>query len=105
LYVIARFPIADYKTWKVAFDEHARARIRRGAKGHQVFRGEEDENALIVMIEFTSPGGAVGLTEDDVSVLCAIRRGGVEGGPHGGRWQIDYLEEVDTADYEDWPYP
>jgi len=56
------------------------------------------------VIEFTSRGGAEGLTEYDVSVLCAIDRGGVEGGAHGGRWQIDYVDEVDAADYTAWPH-
>jgi hypothetical protein len=39
---------------------HVDARIRHGAKGHRIFRSEEDENAMRAMIEFTSRGGAVG---------------------------------------------
>jgi hypothetical protein len=105
VFLLARFRIADYETWKAAFDDEAETRIRHGAKGHRVFRGEEDENALTVLIEFASRGGAVSLAEDDVSVLYTIRRADIEGGPHGGKWQIDYLDEVDTANYEDWPYP
>ena len=33
----------------------------------------------------------------DISLLHAIRAGGIEGGPHGGGYEIDYLEELDTV--------
>jgi hypothetical protein len=98
LYILARFRVADYAVWKAAFDGHVDARFRHGALGHRVFRSEDDENALTVLIELTSRGGALGLTEG-VSTLCAIAEGGVEGGPHGGQWHIDYLDEVDSSDY------
>jgi hypothetical protein len=104
VFVIARFRIADYDTWKAAFDDHVEARIRHGAIGHRVFRVEGDENALTVMVEFTSHGGAVGLIRDDVSTLDAIRRGGVEGGPHDVKWQLDYVDQVDVADYSTLPF-
>ena len=104
MFVIARFRISDYNTWKAAFDDHVEARIRHGAKGHRVFRIEDDENALTVMVEFASHGGAVGLVRDDVSILGAIRRGGVEGGPHHVKWQLDYVNEVDVADYATLPF-
>jgi hypothetical protein len=64
-----------------------------------MFRSEDDELAVTVLIEFTSRGGAHGLIQGDVSTLCAISDAGVEGGPHGGQWQIDYLEQVDASDY------
>jgi hypothetical protein len=99
LYILARFRVADYAVWKAAFDGHVEARFRHGALGHRVFRSEDDESALTVLIELTSRGGALGLTQDDVSTLCAIREGGVEGGPHGGHLQIDYLDQVDASDY------
>jgi hypothetical protein len=36
-----------------------------------------------------------------VTLLCAIRDGGVEGGPHGGRYTFDYLEEIEeVANYD-----
>jgi hypothetical protein len=104
VFVIARFRIADYDTWKAAFDDHVEARIRHGAIGHRIFRVEDDENALTVMVEFTSRGGAVGLTRDDFSTLSAIRRGGVEGGPHDVKWQLDYVDQVDVADYTTLPF-
>jgi hypothetical protein len=99
LYILARFRVADYAVWKAAFDGHAEARFGHGALGHRVFRSEDDELALTVLIEFTSRGGALGLIQDDVSTLCAISDGGVEGGPHGGQWHVDYLDQVDASEY------
>ena len=104
MYVITRFRIEDYATWKVAFDDTVDVRIRHGAVGHQVFRSQDDENTLIVTLEFTSRGGAIGLTRDDASLLSAIRAAGIEGGPHDVKWQLDYVEQTDTADYKIWPY-
>jgi hypothetical protein len=88
MFAIANFRVADYDTWKRAFDGHVDARIRHGATGHRVFRAEEDGKALTVMIEVTSRGGAEGLMKYDVSLLRALDRGGVEGCPHGGKWQV-----------------
>jgi hypothetical protein len=104
VFVIARFRVADYDLWKPVFDEHVDARIRHGAKGHRVFRADEDGNALTVILEFASRGGAEGFTKHNVSLLCALDRAGVEGGAHGGKWQFDVIEEVDAADYTVWPY-
>lgn len=102
MFVIARSRIADYDTWKRAFDTQVDARIRHGARGHHVFRADPDGKELTVMIEVASYGGAVGLMKYDVAHLRAIERG-VEGGPHRGNWRIDYLDEAETADYTESP--
>lgn len=99
MFVIARSRIADYDTWKRAFDTQVDARIRHGARGHHVFRAEQDGKELTVMIEVASYGGAAGLMNYDVAHLRAMERGRVEGCPHGSHWRIDYLDEVETADY------
>jgi hypothetical protein len=95
--VIVRFHVDDYDVWKAAFDAHEDARLRHGGIGHRILRGAEDRLALTVLLDFASAGGAYGLTWADVSLLCALRAGGVEGGPHGGRYDIGYLEEVDAV--------
>jgi hypothetical protein len=104
MFVTARFLVSDYDMWKAAFDAHVDARIRHGAVGHCVLRAEDNPNALTLILEFTSRGGAISLFEHNVSTLQAIRRGGVEGGPHHLKWQVNYLEELDAADYTTLPY-
>lgn len=105
MFVIARSRIGDYATWKRAFDAQVDARIRHGARGHQVFRAEQDGTELTVMIEVASYGGAEGLMKHDLAHVRAMDRGRVEGGPHRGSWRIDYLDEVETAGYTGWVPP
>lgn len=99
MFVIARSRIGDYDGWKRAFDGEVDARIRHGARGHQVFRGERDGNELAVMIEVASSGGAEWLMKYDIAHLRAMDRGHLERRPPGGNWRIDYLDEIETADY------
>lgn len=103
MYVIARFRVSDYEAWKKVFDEDVNARIRHGARSHRVFRAQDDENAVTLLLEFASRGGAEGLTKREPSVARSMRHGGVEGGPHGGTRELVYVDEVDAADYTAWP--
>jgi hypothetical protein len=104
MFVIERFRVLDYGTWKAAFDDHVEARVRHGGVGHRVFVAENDAKAVTVMLEFASHGGAISLEKYDVSLLDAIRRGGVVGGPHHLQRKVDYLEVADERDYTAWPY-
>jgi hypothetical protein len=104
MYVIERFRVADYDTWKAAFDDHVDARIRHGAVGHRVLRDENNPDQLTLVVEFTSRGGAYSAEHHDVSLLEAIRRGGVVGGPHQFSRRIDYLDVVEAADYSSCQY-
>jgi hypothetical protein len=94
--VLMRFRVQEYGTWKAVFDGHEEARVRHGGIGHRILRDANDDLALTVLLEFTSPGGAAAFTHD-ISLIQAIRASGVEGGPHGGRYDVDYLEELDTV--------
>jgi hypothetical protein len=99
MFVIARTRIADYDTWKRAFDGEVDVRIRHGARGHHVFRDERDRTALTVLIEVASRGGAEGLMKYDLAHVRAMNRGRIAGDAHGSHWRIDYLDEVDSANY------
>jgi hypothetical protein len=104
MFVIERFRVAEFDTWKAAFDDHVDSRIRHGAIGHRVLRDEDNPNAVTVVLEFASRGGAISLEKYDVSLLDAIRRGGITGGPHQLSRRVDYLDVADAADYTTWPY-
>lgn len=103
MFVIARSRIGDYDAWKRAFDGQVDERIRHGARGHHVFRAEQDGKELTVMIEVASYGGAQGLMSHVAHLHAMDRSRRVARGPHGGNWRIDYLDEVDTADYMEFP--
>ena len=94
--VMFRFRVHEYEAWKAVFDGHEEARLRHGGVGHRILRDAEDALALTVLVEFASLGGATGFVED-ISLVYALGASGVEGGAHGGRYQIDYLEELDTV--------
>jgi hypothetical protein len=102
VFVIARFRVADYETWKAAFDDHVEARIRHGAIGHRVFRVETRTHSQSWSSSPRTEERRV--IRDDVSTLHAICRGGVEGGPHDVEWQLDYVDQVDVADYSTLPF-
>jgi hypothetical protein len=102
MFAIERFRVLDYENWKAAFDDHIDARIRHGAVGHRVFVAENDAKAVTVILEFASYGGAISLEKYDVSLLDAIRRGGVVGGPHHLQRKVDYLELAEANDYAAW---
>ena len=98
--VLVRLRVHEYETWKAAFDGHEEARVRHGAVGHRILRDAHDPLALTVLLEFTSLGGATAFARD-ISLLEALRGAGVQGGPHGAGYDIDYLEQLDTvAQYE-----
>jgi hypothetical protein len=94
--VLMRFRVHEYETWKAVFDAHEEARIRHGGVGHRVLRDANDPLALTVLLEFVSLGGATGFVED-ISLAYALGASGVEGGAHGGKYHVDYLEELDAA--------
>jgi hypothetical protein len=94
--VLMRLRVDDYEPWKAVFDGHEEARVRHGAVGHRILRDAHDPQALTVLLEFTSLGGATGFA-GDISLLEAVRDAGIQGGPHGGGYQIDYLEQLDTV--------
>jgi hypothetical protein len=94
--VLVRARVSDFEGFKAVFDGHEEARVRHGGIGHRLLRDTRDPLAFTVLVEFTSMGGATGFT-DDVSLLEALRAAGVEGGPHGGGFDIDYLEEVEIV--------
>jgi hypothetical protein len=94
--VHVRLRVHDYESWKAVFDGHEEARVRHGGVGHRILRDAHDPSALTILLEFTSLGGATGFAQD-ISLSYALRASGVEGGPHGGAYHIDCLEELETV--------
>ena len=72
-----RQSVADYSTWKSAFDEHAGARLSHGATGHRVLR---DGNDLLVLLEFPNDAAAQAFRADQ-SLRTAMEKAGVQGAP------------------------
>lgn len=72
-----RHSVADYNTWKAAFDEHASVRRGHGATGHRVLR---DGNDVLVLLEFPDVSAAESFKADQ-SLRTALQNAGVQGAP------------------------
>jgi len=51
-------PIRDFETWKVAFERFSDKRRHSGVRRHQIFQPADDENYVVLDLEFESEGEA-----------------------------------------------
>ena len=51
-------PIRDFETWKAAFDRFSDKRRHSGVRRHQIFQPANDENYIVLDLEFDSEGEA-----------------------------------------------
>jgi hypothetical protein len=72
-----RHTVADFDTWKSAFDAHAGVRTSHGATAERVLH---DGNAVLALIDFPDAASVQSFISDP-SLAEAMRRGGVEGAP------------------------
>jgi hypothetical protein len=63
--VLVQHQVADYDTWKAAFDEDEDARRAAGFLGHHINRAEEDPNLISTYIAFTDMEQAKAFAADD----------------------------------------
>jgi hypothetical protein len=51
-------PIRDFDTWKEAFERFSDKRRQSGVRRHQIFQPADDENYIVLDLEFGSEGEA-----------------------------------------------
>ena len=85
-----RHSVADYDTWKAAFDDHADIRRGHGATGHRVLR---DGNDLLVLVEFPDASSAESF-QSDPSLGSALQSAGVQGAA-----DVSLRTETETVRY------
>jgi hypothetical protein len=51
-------PIRDFETWKAAFERFSDKRRQSGVRRHQIFQPADDENYVVLDLEFESEGEA-----------------------------------------------
>ena len=51
-------PIRNFETWKSAFDRFSDKRRHSGVRRHQIFQPADDENYVVLDLEFESEGEA-----------------------------------------------
>jgi hypothetical protein len=56
-------PIADFGTWKAAFDRFAEARATSGVRGHRILRPVDDPCYVVVDLDFQTAAEAEGFLD------------------------------------------
>lgn len=91
---IVQHTVADYDTWKAAYDQHETARRAHGATSASVHRvAGSDTVDIVVLIEFPDAGSAQAFLSD-ASLKEAMMNAGVQGPP-----QISIVEEAEVVEY------
>ena len=49
-FILVRHTVADFATWKPAYDEHAAMRKDAGSKGGQVLRSADNPQEVVVRL-------------------------------------------------------
>jgi hypothetical protein len=52
-FIVTRIQVGEYETWRQMFDQD-RPRAREKAKAQRVFRGVDDPNQVVILLEFAS---------------------------------------------------
>jgi hypothetical protein len=72
--------VADYGTWKKAFDEHKAARIEASCLGHHINRGADDPNIVYIYCPATD-ANKVKAFIDSAELRDVMQGAGVQGPP------------------------
>lgn len=83
-----RHTIADYATWRAAYDSAEALRAQHGCTGQQVFRVPTDPNDVFATHDFPSVSQAEAFAGDP-ALAAAMQRAGVTSAP-----RIEIFERV-----------
>jgi quinol monooxygenase YgiN len=87
---IVKHDVADYATWKVAFDGHAGTRASAGIVGHAVNRSVKNPNTIVVYLQAESQSALEAFTSS-ADLKQTMQSAGVVGAPEiqlvqGSEW-------------------
>ena len=57
------YPVRDYEAWKKVFDTDPAGRAASGARSVRVFRDTDDQNGLVVLLDFDTKEAATAFLE------------------------------------------
>jgi hypothetical protein len=73
--------VRDYDAWRPAFDGHASVRREHGLTNEAVFRGADDPNSILVVMDGPSRDAVLGFIADP-SLKAVMETAGVISEPH-----------------------
>jgi quinol monooxygenase YgiN len=85
--------VADYATWKAAFDQHDAARKRAGIIGYAVNRRADNPNTVVIYLQAKSLEDVKAFTSS-ADLKATMQRAGVVSAPH-----ISFVDGQDWASY------
>jgi len=68
--------VRDYYVWRPAFDGHAAVRAQHGLTNAEVYRGADDPNNIVVVMDAPSREALLGFVSDP-SLKTTMENGGV----------------------------
>ena len=87
-YVIVKYKVADYASWKPIFDADGANRQVGGCKGGQLFRSADDPNEVVMLFEWDLEKARQYSQREEVR--AKMREAGVLGSP-----DVYFLEEIE----------
>jgi len=78
--MIVRHRVRDYQAWRPGFDEHERSRVAAGITNGRVFRGADDPNDVVVILDVADAEKARAWTQSE-DLRSVMQKVGVLGAP------------------------
>ncbi|MGA7987288.1 MAG: cyclase [Candidatus Dormiibacterota bacterium] len=72
--------VRDYDSWRPGFNEHASVREQHGLTNAEVYRGADDPNSILIVMDAPSREALLGFVADP-SLKTAMENGGVVSEP------------------------
>lgn len=85
--------VADYKTWKSAYDDFGPVRKQKGVTAASVHRDPKDQNVVTVTHRFNELGSATSFAGSD-ELKSAMAKAGIQGAP-----EIWFSEDIEHTSF------
>jgi quinol monooxygenase YgiN len=89
---VIRHSVADFDTWKTAYDGFAPVQAEHGVRAHQVLRSTENPNDIVVTHTFDSPEAA-----REFFTTPELKEAMGDAGVDAGSLEISYFDEVESG--------
>ena len=93
MYLVMQHSVRDYDDWKPVFDSGEAVRTKHRCTGHEIYRGQDDANAITVMLEFPSREAGDAFLSDP-SLKEKTAEAGVVSAP-----QVMWMTQTQRVDY------
>ncbi|MBI5098328.1 MAG: hypothetical protein HZB30_03695 [Nitrospirae bacterium] len=79
-FILVRYKVENYKRWKNTFNDAFEMRRQFGEKSYRAFRSSDNQNEMVILLEWDSLGSARRFTKSKALRQC-MEKAGVVGKP------------------------